>query len=91
MEPLLQSAFLFLLPSIVMGIAFPLALQTWANHLHEVGRSTGTAYGANTIGAVVGGIVTGFILIHVMGLEHSISILGLTGIWISCVVSLVSG
>ena len=81
--PLVQSAFLFLLPAIIMGIGFPIALQAWANHLHKVGRSTGTAYGANTIGAVIGGIVTGFVLIPLMGVQLSISILGLIGLWIA--------
>ena len=82
-NPLIHSVFLFLLPSIIMGIGFPMALQAWANHVHKVGRSTGTAYGVNTIGAVVGGIVTGFVLIPLMGLQLSISILGLIGIWIA--------
>jgi len=79
--PLVQSVFLFLLPALIMGIGFPIALQAWANHLHKVGRSTGTAYGANTIGAVIGGVVTGFVLIPLMGVQLSISILGLVGVW----------
>ncbi|MHC4526949.1 MAG: fused MFS/spermidine synthase [Planctomycetota bacterium] len=81
--PLLHSAFLFFVPSVIMGIGFPIALQTWANHMHQVGRSTGTAYGANTIGAVVGGIVTGFVLIPLLGVQISISVLGLIAIWIA--------
>ena len=87
-EPLLQSIFLFLVPAIIMGIGFPIALQAWTNHVHKVGRSTGTAYGANTIGAVIGGIVTGFVLIPLLGLQISISILGLLGIWIAAVMCL---
>ena len=79
--PIVQSVFLFLIPAIIMGIGFPIALQAWANHIHKVGRATGTAYGANTIGAVIGGIVTGFALIPLLGLQLSISILGLIGIW----------
>jgi spermidine synthase len=82
-NPLVQSVLLFMAPAVVMGIGFPIALQAWANHLHKVGRSTGTAYGANTIGAVMGGIVTGFVLIPLLGLQLSITILGLTGIWIA--------
>lgn len=89
LAPLLHSVFLFLVPAIIMGIGFPIALQAWANHLHKVGRSTGTAYGANTIGAVMGGIVTGFILIPLLGVQISISILGLIGIWIAAVMWLV--
>ncbi|MHC4570972.1 MAG: fused MFS/spermidine synthase [Planctomycetota bacterium] len=82
-RPLAQSLFLFLVPAIIMGIGFPIALQAWANHIHKVGRSTGTAYGANTIGAVVGGVITGFVLIPLLGVQISISILGLIGIWIA--------
>ena len=82
-RPLVQSTFLFLLPSIIMGIGFPIALQAWAGHVHKVGRATGTAYAVNTIGAVTGGIVTGFIFIPLMGLQLTMSILSLAGIWIS--------
>jgi len=86
--PLVQSLFLFLVPAIIMGIGFPIALQAWTIHLHKVGRSTGTAYGANTIGAVIGGVVTGFVLIPLLGLQISISLLGLVGLWIAGVMYL---
>lgn len=82
-NPLVQSILLFMVPAIIMGVGFPIALQAWANHIHKVGRSTGMAYGANTIGAVIGGIVTGFALIPLLGLQLSISILGLIGVWIA--------
>jgi len=82
-RPLVQSAFLFLLPSIMMGIGFPIALQAWAGHVHKVGRATGTTYAVNTMGAVTGGIVTGFIFIPLLGLQLTISIISLAGIWIS--------
>ncbi|MGD8785936.1 MAG: fused MFS/spermidine synthase, partial [Phycisphaerales bacterium] len=85
-KPLAQSAFLFLLPSIIMGIGFPIALQAWTNHMHKVGRSTGMAYSANTIGAVMGGIATGFILLPSLGLQITISLLGLAGIWIAGII-----
>jgi len=85
MTPLAQSASLFLIPTVIMGVGFPMALQAWAEHVHKVGRSTGTAYAANTIGAVVGGIVTGFVLIPLLGLQAAVSILGLAGVWIAAV------
>ena len=87
-KPLVQSFFLFLVPAMIMGLGFPIALQAWTNHMHKVGRSTGTAYGANTIGAVVGGIVTGFVLIPYVGLQGGVSILGLLGVWIGAVMCL---
>ncbi len=82
-KPLVQSIFLFLIPAIVMGAGFPIALQAWANRVHKVGWSIGTAYGVNTIGAVVGGLVTGFIFMPLLGTQLSMLIFGLTGIWIA--------
>jgi hypothetical protein len=53
--------------------------------VHKVGRSTGIAYGVNTIGAVVGGIATGFVLIPLLGLQLTMSMLALAGIWIAAI------
>jgi len=80
--PLLNGAFLFLLPALIMGIGFPLALQAWSNYQHKVGQTTGTVYGVNTIGAVLGGVIAGFLLIPLMGVQLSITVLGLVGIWL---------
>ncbi len=80
--PLFHSIFLFFLPAVAMGIGFPLALQSWGKFRHKVGQTTGTVYSVNTIGAVLGGILTGFILIPWMGVQLSIMVLGLTGIWL---------
>ncbi|MDP2981768.1 MAG: fused MFS/spermidine synthase [Candidatus Latescibacter sp.] len=86
--PLFSSIILFLLPSIAMGIGFPLALQGWSNYYHGVGLTTGTVYGVNTIGAVLGGLATGFILIPRMGAQLSITVLGIVGIWLGMTVAL---
>jgi len=80
--PLFHSTFLFLLPAVAMGIGFPLALQSWGRFRHKVGQTTGTVYGVNTIGAVLGGVLTGFFLIPLMGVQLSIMVLGLAGIWL---------
>lgn len=80
--PLFHSTFLFLLPAIAMGIGFPLALQSWGKFRHKVGQTTGTVYGINTIGAVLGGVITGFVLIPLLGVQLSITVLGLAGIWL---------
>jgi len=86
LDPLLQGIVLFMFPALIMGIGFPIALQGCANHFHKVGRSTGIAYGVNTIGAVLGGLATGFLLIPFFGVQLSITILGLLGIWIAAII-----
>ncbi len=79
---LFHSTTLFILPAITMGIGFPLALQAWSNYRKKVGQSTGTVYGVNTIGAVLGGAVTGFVLIPLVGTQLSITVLGMLAIWL---------
>ncbi len=81
-QPITDSLFLFLMPAVVMGIGFPLVLQAWGSMHHAVGRTTGTIYGVNTIGAVVGGIATGFVLIPLLGVQLSAMILGLLAMWL---------
>lgn len=83
LSPLGGSLILFLVPSILMGIGFPLALQAWSLVHRGVGHTTGVVYGANTIGAVAGGILVGFVLIPAIGAQWSITLLGLVGLWFS--------
>lgn len=84
-SPVLKSLVLFLMPSVVMGMAFPVMLQAWVDRAHRIGWSTGTAYGINTWGAVVGGLLTGFVLIPRLGLQAATVSLGLAAVWMSCI------
>ena len=77
---LLSSFLLFLIPTMMMGIGFPLALQAWVNIKHKIGQTTGFVYGINTIGAVLGGLVTTFLLIPLLGTHGAVILLGLLGI-----------
>ena len=79
-RPLLFSFVLFLPPAIIMGIGFPLALSAWNTRGPGAGRTTGSVYGINTFGAICGGIVTGFLLIPMVGAQWSITGLGLLGV-----------
>ncbi|MCF7668296.1 MAG: fused MFS/spermidine synthase, partial [Verrucomicrobia bacterium] len=80
--PFLHSLTLFLLPAIAMGIGFPLALQAWNSFQRGVGQTTGHVYGINTIGSVAGGVATGFVLVPALGVQASISFLGLLCVWV---------
>jgi spermidine synthase len=79
-RPLLFCFVFFLPPAIIMGMGFPLALQTWNRRVPGAGRTTGSVYGINTIGAICGGIITGFLLIPLLGAQWSIVGLGLAGV-----------
>jgi spermidine synthase len=83
LDPLVQCTVLFLFPSMVMGFGFPLMVQAWVNRVHRVGLSTGFSYSINTIGAVLGGLLAGFVLIPLLGLQASVTNLGLAVVWVA--------
>jgi len=85
MRPMIQSVILFLGPSLVMGFGFPFMVQAWVQHVHHVGRTVGFAYSMNTLGAVLGGLVTGFVGIPLLGLQRAVIVTGLSVMWISAV------
>jgi len=74
---LVQSIILFLVligPTIFLGATFPLVNRIYARSLPNIGRSIGTAYAMNTIGAILGSFVAGFILIPLLGKESGLRI-----------------
>ncbi len=63
------------LPSFLVGFSFPLA-NAYVQRLEQsVGRRAGGLYLANTLGAVFGALVAGFILLPNMGSQRSVLLL----------------
>ena len=62
--------FLLLLPpTLCMGGTLPALLRCLGKDAAELGRSIGSLYAANLAGAVVGALLTGFVLIRELGLH----------------------
>ncbi|HVZ87551.1 MAG TPA: fused MFS/spermidine synthase [Polyangia bacterium] len=74
----------FLVPSLLMGASFPLLVQLRRGASVSAGRMIASAYALNTMGSVAGPLVTGFLLIPLLGSQASIQLLGLT----SCALAL---
>jgi spermidine synthase len=53
--------------AILWGMSFPLALAAVAERGQDPGRLVGGVYAANTLGAIVGALVTGLIMIAAVG------------------------
>lgn len=68
------SAIPILLPTLCMGAFFPLSLGMAKHDSQRVGQSIGWLYAANTVGSIIGTIITGFVLIPVFGLETGIRV-----------------
>jgi spermidine synthase len=65
-----------ILPATVLwGASFPLALASAAGPGQDPGRLVGGVYAANTVGAIVGAIVSTLVLIPLLGTQHSQRIL----------------
>ena len=72
---LVQSIFVFLAllgPTVLLGATFPLVNRIYARSLPAIGKSIGTAYALNTVGAILGSITAGFVLIPWLGKENGL-------------------
>ena len=75
--PLLFAAAFAILPTaILLGAAFPMGLILWTTGGRQddsrVGRRVGALYALNVAGAIVGSLAGGFILIPLLGAQHSL-------------------
>lgn len=70
----LLAALVMILPTTLMGAAFPIVSKICAPELKRVGCSIGNVYFTNTSGAIFGPLVTGFLFIPLFGLRQSIFI-----------------
>ena len=66
-----------LLPTILLGAAFPAALRLTAGAASP-GRDTGKVIALNTTGGIAGTLFTGFILVPALGLERSLAVLAVS-------------
>ena len=74
LKALLLFSFMFL-PTFCLGASFPLVGKIYTRSLSVTGRSIGTAYAINSLGAVLGSFCAGFILVPLTGKEHGLSLL----------------
>ena len=63
------SAGALLFSSLLIGATFPCTVALVAQNRTDIGRQVGRLYGANTLGAIVGSIVAGFILMPMVGTQ----------------------
>jgi spermidine synthase len=64
------------LPTVLLGAAFPAALQLIADG-SRTGQIVGSVISLNTAGGVVGTILTGFLLVPRLGLVHTLGVLAI--------------
>ena len=62
---------LMIIPTLFMGGAFPLAVQVYSGESKKIGQSVGKIYAFNTIGSILGALLTGFLFIPLIGIAPS--------------------
>ena len=66
------SALVMFIPTVLLGMTFPLVARLFTQSLYRVGSGVGSSYAANTVGAVLGAFAGGFILIPNIGVQNTI-------------------
>ncbi|HYA30009.1 MAG TPA: fused MFS/spermidine synthase, partial [Acidobacteriota bacterium] len=69
---IILSALVMFLPTVLLGMTFPLVARLFTQSLYRVGSGVGSSYAANTVGAVLGAFAGGFILIPNLGVQNTI-------------------
>jgi len=68
----IDSASLMLLPTLLTGMCFPVLIQLISRGHEGVGRGTGQIYSVNTLGAILGSLLTGFFILPALGSQKSL-------------------
>lgn len=75
---ILKTACLTIAPSgILLGTIFPYLMKIEERHLKSPGLSLGQLATANTIGAILGALVSGFVLLEVLGMWRSMQVIAI--------------
>jgi spermidine synthase len=59
--------YLLIVPCLLLGLSFPLLLNLATQAERGVGSGVGRAYAANTLGTVLGSVLTGFVVLPALG------------------------
>jgi len=62
-------------PAFFMGMAFPVAGAVCSTGREGIGSAIGRLLTANTVGAILGSAVSGYVLIYLFGIERSLQML----------------
>jgi spermidine synthase len=69
--------------TILMGGVFPLTIRIATSNIDSVGKDIGNAYALNTVGAILGSFLSGFVVLPMMGLQRGIYLVTAIGLALS--------
>jgi len=71
---------LMFVPAFFMGVAFPMAGDIHCRYRRAVGPAVGELLSINTVGAICGTIISGYVLIYLFGIQRSLQLIILLNI-----------
>ena len=71
---------LMIFATTCMGACVPIASQIYSSRITVLGRSIGNVYSVNTLGAIAGSLMAGFVLLPLLGTERAV----LAGLFVNC-------
>ena len=75
LAPLVASSLVAMLPTmLLLGVAFPIGLSLWAGDdtSDDTSRRVGAFYSLNVLGAILGSVLAGFVLLPAIGTHNSL-------------------
>ena len=69
---LAKTAAIMIAPTLLMGMAVPLAVQICQRGPRQEGATVGTVYAVNTVGSILGAFAAGFVLVPWLGLHRGL-------------------
>lgn len=79
---LVVSAILQFLPTLAMGLLFPLLVHLTRKSAADAGVAVGSVYAANTVGSILGALLTSPLLIPTLGTDMSLAVA--LGVYLLC-------
>jgi len=71
---------IILIPATMMGTTLPLLMRSYSKNISSVGKDVGKLDASNSIGAVIGTLAAGFIMIPLLGIQTTIVIIALVNV-----------
>ena len=83
-----------IVPTLLMGVMFPLVTVIWTRRFSHAGRGVGAAYATNTSGTILGALLGGLLILPSLGIHDSVRLaaglyfLVAAGFWLFAVVGI---
>jgi spermidine synthase len=79
-----------IIPTLLFGGTFPLVVKIYYQYASQMGKTAGDAYSVNTLGAILGAFLCGFVLIPSIGLRSTLLLTILVNLGIGLLLILIA-